>query len=428
MNNIKNKIKGYLQSEFLVNVFAIFSGSAIAQLVPLAIEPFLTRLYTPEEFGVLALYVSFSSLFTIIATGRYELAVILPKTDRKSINVVALSIGIAICVGILSVLVVLIFNNQIATLFNNEKIRIYLYIVPISVWVIGFTQTFNYWAIRKKRFKIVSFSRITQTISNSGLNLGVGFFKFGAWGLILSFVFGQILGFIPLLKTFKNKDFKLRKLISKKEIKIVSKEYSDFPKINSLHAFSDILQQSLLIFLISYFFSESILGYYSRTFRILAAPVSLIGASIGQVFMQKASSMYANGESIRPLVIKVIKNLGILSIAGFSIIFFFGEDIFAYVFSEKYREAGIYAQYIAPWMMMIFVVSPISSIPLVLGKQKQVFLISIIGNSIILLSIIYAGTVAHDIKKGLMLISIFEVIYYLFFIVWILKISKKIKN
>jgi len=428
VNNIKNKIKGYLQSEFLVNVFAIFSGSAIAQLVPLAIEPFLTRLYTPEEFGVLALYVSFSSLFTIIATGRYELAVILPKTDRKSINVVALSIGIAICVGILSGLVVLIFNNQIATLFNNEKIRIYLYIVPISVWVIGFTQTFNYWAIRKKRFKIVSFSRITQTISNSGLNLGVGFFKFGAWGLILSFVFGQILGFIPLLKTFKNKDFKLRKLISKKEIKIVSKEYSDFPKINSLHAFSDILQQSLLIFLISYFFSESILGYYSRTFRILAAPVSLIGASIGQVFMQKASSMYANGESIRPLVIKVIKNLGILSIAGFSIIFFFGEDIFAYVFSEKYREAGIYAQYIAPWMMMIFVVSPISSIPLVLGKQKQVFLISIIGNSIILLSIIYAGTVAHDIKKGLMLISIFEVIYYLFFIVWILKISKKIKN
>jgi O-antigen/teichoic acid export membrane protein len=79
------------KSEFAKNVLTLMTGTTIAQAIPIAISPILTRIYTPEDFGVFALYMSLASIISVVATGRYELAIMLPKKDDDAINIVALS-------------------------------------------------------------------------------------------------------------------------------------------------------------------------------------------------------------------------------------------------------------------------------------------------------------------------------------------------
>ena len=80
------------KSEFSKNVLTLMTGTTIAQAIPIAISPILTRIYTPEDFGVLALFVAITSIFGSIANGRYELAIMLPKKDENAINIFALGL------------------------------------------------------------------------------------------------------------------------------------------------------------------------------------------------------------------------------------------------------------------------------------------------------------------------------------------------
>lgn len=424
MGAIKDKIIYYSKSEFLKNVSTIFSGNLIAQMIPFLIEPIIARIYDPADFAVLALYISIANLFSIIATGRYEMAIVLPLEERKAANVLGLSLIITVFVSVISFLVVWLFNAHISQILESDEIGRYLYFVPISVFFTGWYQSLNYWAIRKKNFKNVTYSRVTQTVTNSGLNLAFGIAKLKALGLMIAYLTGQVLAIFPLIYKFLRDDIKVVKWFSKKEMKEQAIVYKDFPKINSIHAFSDIIRQSTVVFLISSFFGDVVLGLYSRSFRLLFAPTSIIGSAIGQVFYQKASLEYKEHGNIRPLVKKTIFSLAMIAIPVFTLSMLFGDEIFAFVLGEKWRVAGEYAQILSPWVCVTFIVAPISQIPLIVGKQKTFFLLSLIGGSIIILSIVYAGVFANDIKVGFYIISALEVIYYSYLIYWIIKISK----
>jgi O-antigen/teichoic acid export membrane protein len=144
------QLKKKLSSEFARNSLTIFTGNVIAQAIPFLAEPVLARLYTPEDFAVLAVYLSVANLFSIIATARYELAIMLPKEDRKAANVLGLSVLISFAVSFISFLIVLFFNSNICRILHNEDVSIYLYLVPLSVLSVSWYQIFNYWNSRKK--------------------------------------------------------------------------------------------------------------------------------------------------------------------------------------------------------------------------------------------------------------------------------------
>ena len=277
------KVSGIGRSEFLKNVFTIFSGNVIAQAIPFLIEPVIARIYSPEDFAVLSVYLSVANLFSIIATGRYELAVMLPKEDRKAVNVIGLSVAISLAVSVLSFLIVWIFNSQICNILENQDVSSYLYLVPLSVLSVGWYQTFNYWNSRKKRFKNVTYSKTTQSVVYSGSAVGLGTAGMIPSGLILSQIIGQFFGLFPLLFSFLKKDKNMLKEVGREEMKAVAAEYQDFPKINSLHAFCDVLRNSGAVFLLSHYYSQAQVGQHSRTIRLLFGPLSIIASVTSSV-------------------------------------------------------------------------------------------------------------------------------------------------
>jgi O-antigen/teichoic acid export membrane protein len=413
------RLKSKFSSEFARNSLTIFSGNVIAQAIPFLAEPLLARLYQPSDFAVLAVYLSIANLFSIVATARYELAIMLPKEDRKAVNVLGLSVLISFAVSALAFVVVLLFNAKICKILNNEDVSSYLYLVPLSVLSVAWYQIFNYWNSRKKRFKNVMFSKTTQSVSNVSVNLAL---SFKSLGLVMGQFLGYLFGSFVLIFAFLKKDKDKLSMITKKEMKEVALEYQDFPKINTIHAFFDVLKQSGEVFLLSYFYIKENVGLHSRTLRLLFAPSSMIGSAVGQVFYQKGTETYHNGGDLRALVIKVLKTMALIALPVFLIVAFFGDDLFAWFLGENYRMAGYYGRYLAPWLFFNFITMPISQIPLIVQKQKTAFLISICGHSLYLLAVIIGG-LNNNILLGFTLLSIFSSSYYIIIIAWFIKIS-----
>jgi len=408
-------------SEFTKNTFTIFSGNVIAQAIPFLCEPILTRIYTPADFAVLAVYLSVANLFSIIATARYELAIMLPKEDRKAINVLGISLIISLIVSALSFLIVCFFNANICKILNNDDVSTYLYLVPLSVLSVSWYQVFNYWNSRKKRFYNVAASKSVQSITTISGNIGMAFLK--SLGLILGQIIGYFAGVVMLCFTFLRRDKNHLKNITKQEMKETAIVYQDFPKINSVQAFGDVLKQSGEIFLLSSFYLKTQVGLYSRTLRLLFAPSAMIGSAVGQVFYQKASETYRQTGNIRKLSFQVLIALACISLPFFIIVFFWGDTLFAWFLGEEYRIAGIYGKYLTPYLFFSFIVSPISQIPLIVNKQKKALLLSWIGHTVYLSAIILGG-IYRNILLGFTFLSIFASIYYLVLIIWLLKISK----
>lgn len=430
MQHIKKVISAifgnhFAKSEFVKNSFYLTAGTAFAQMIPILISPVLTRLYKPEDYGLLSLFSGIAGLFGIISTARYEMAIVLPVKDRDSINIISLSFIITVMITGILFPVMFFWNDAIAAALNAPEISAWLCFVPVVVFFTGFCQILNYWSIRTKQFKNLAFSKISQTLAGSSTNLIFGFQGFGVLGLILSGILGQAVSAVTLFSRNIRRFKTHYRLISKKEILRQAELYKDFPRINSLHALLDVLRDSMTIFLISYLFNSSVLGFYSFTLRILKTPASLVASSVSQVFFQKASELNNGGTNLRSLVRKMIIRLSLIFLPFFAILFFFAPALFNFVFGDKWSDAGDYTQILTPWLFLNFIASPISQIPIILGRQKSAFGLSIIGSSLMILSVVAGGFVFKDIFAGLCILSLTQSLFTIYVIYWTCNLAKK---
>jgi len=396
-------------------------GTIIAQGIQLGISPVLTRIYGPTDFGIFALYMSVVSLFSIIATGRYEMAIMLPPDDDDAVNLLALALLVSVGVSLVAFGVILFFKEKLAIVLGDRRVAPWLYLIPVSILLTGCYQTFNYWSNRRKKYRRLSGSRIIQYTSAAAANVGLG--GLGAGGLIGGNIAGQLISTLALGWQVARDGLGLRWRVRACSLRANASKYRDFPMINSLHAFMDIAQASGANFLISHFFGQQILGHYSLTVRILRAPLNIIGASLSQVFLQKAAEVNNQGGDLQALVKKAIMGLLLSALPIFAISYLAAPAIFALVFGERWRVAGEYARILSPWLFMNFVVSPLAQIPIITNCQKEVFYLGLLGNSLILLSVIYGGLVVRDIRSGFWLLSITQVVYLGGALWWIYSIS-----
>ena len=355
------------KSEFNRNILTLMTGSTIANAIPVAISPILTRIYSPEDFGLLALFLAVTTIFGTIVNGRYELAIMLPKKDEDAINIVALGFVIMSLITLILFVIVIIFNEKIVHLLSNKDIGTWLYIVPLSIFLIGLFNLLNYFNNRKKHYKDIAKANIIKSITMVTFQIVVGYLREGAAGLISGQIASQMTANMKLLTNIIKNKLLLSK-ISKKKILQVAKRYKEFPKFSIAGALANKATGNLTNILISIFYNVSTLGFYSLVQRVLGVPSVLIGNSIGQVFFEEASKeKQLTGKAVKVFK-STVKKLFIIGAPSFGILFFIVEDLFAFVFGEEWRVAGGYARIMIPVFFIGFIVSTVSIVDSIFEK------------------------------------------------------------
>lgn len=355
---------------FARNVITLMTGTSIAQAIPIAISPILTRLYTPEDFGVFALYMAVASIVSVLVTGRYELAIMLPKKDSDAINIVALSIGLSCIISGVLLVIVAVFNNQITHMLGSPAVSSWLYFVPVTTFLMGIYQSLNYWSNRKGHYKRMALSRMMQSGSGSLTQLGSGYGTMGASGLVSGQIIGQTLSTAILGWLIYREDQSELKNIKRNRIIALAKKYSNFPKyLVVAHGFNTGSSQMPVI-LISTLFSSAIAGFYMLTQRVIGAPMTIVASAIGDVFRQEASHAYVHTGNCKAVYLKALKRLIAISVVPFAAFFFIAPYMFSFVFGKEWRISGEYAQILTPMFFLRFITSPLSSIFMIAQKQQ----------------------------------------------------------
>jgi len=397
---------------FSKNVLILFVGTVIAQAIPIIISPVLTRLFTPEDFGLFALFFGISQIISVFVAGRYEMAIILPEKDEDAVNIVALSLAITLLVSIICLVAVLLVRFFIPVQSGNPGIINYLLLMPITVLAIGVTTIFNFWLNRKEHYKSISGGKIARSVFSSFFSIGFGLTVLRAGGLIIADTIGQIAsGTFVFLKSLKYDKEKIAQ-ISKQKMLIQAKRYKKFPKFNLLSGLLEKGSGQIPVILLTSFFGPAITGFFSLSQRLIAAPEILISGSIGNVFRQQANIEYLQNGNCYDSFMKLFKLLLIIAVIPFILLFFLAPFLFSFIFGPEWRVAGEYTQIMTVMFFLSFVVSPLSNMFIIAEKQIIDLLIQIILFIFVSVSIIVGYNIFNHPKVAILLYSITYCVKY----------------
>jgi O-antigen/teichoic acid export membrane protein len=358
------------QPELYRNTLILILGTGLGQAIPILLQPFLRRIYTPEEFGVFAVYFSMINILTVIANFRYDLAINLPKSDENGANLMMISIFINVIFHVIVFGIILIFRNDIAALVRiPPQYSKFLFILPLSTFFFCTFQAINYWLIRKKAFKVVSINKISRRGAEGLVQIGFGLMRNSAglfWGDLAGNIANNISGFRQLKKT----GFRLS-FISRLNMKMMLKEYFHFPKYNLIPQLMGTIAMQFPVFIISRHFTKTDLGYFDLTQQAIIFPFSLITVAISQVLLQMVSEKRNKKQGIKKdfLGLSVILlGIGIVSVL---LIEFWGPALFSFIFGSKWTLAGHYSRTLIIGYLFFLVASPMTGILIGLEKIKS---------------------------------------------------------
>ncbi|MDC5067773.1 oligosaccharide flippase family protein [Acinetobacter baumannii] len=393
---------------FIRNTAVMAGGAAGSQLLLILATPLITRLYTPQDFGALAIYIGLLALFCVIASFRYEMAIPIPEEDEEAVDLVVLSLFLVGLTALVSCLLIIIFGENIAFFLKEPRLKDLLWVLPLGILFVGIYQIFNKYAIREKLFKNVAITRINQSITILVIQL-LGY-KLGAIALILAQSIGQGTGALTLSKNILSR----LRFSNRKRIILVAKKYRRFPLYSSWAALLNTSGAQLPPLAFASLFSPQVAGYYTLAFGLVTAPITLLSNAVGNVFLSDAAKAWRNG-SLGPTISFVHDRLANVAMPVILTLVFVIPDIFTWIFGEQWATAGLFAQWMLPWIYLVFVTAPLSTTYEVIGKQSEYLIFQFALFTVRLCSILY-GAYLNDLKYTIVLFSLSSALCWLFFL------------
>lgn len=389
MKIFKQKVKTLFQGSFVKNVSMLVGGTAFAQLITIILLPVLTRLYSPEDFGVLAVYLSFVALISVVSCLRLEIAIPIPKEDKDAVALFVLSLGSVVMITLLTAVGTILFSKLIDQA-TQGKLEGYVWLIPLSVFFSGIYAALQYWATRKKAFSLVAKTRLSQAVGGSSTQIGLGYAGLGPLGLLVGQLVSMGAGILGLSRYFIKNSSSLLRDINVNELKSVFKRYDRFPKYSTWEAFANSGAIQIPVILIAYYAVSAEAGFLMLAMRLLSAPMSLIGGAVAQVYLAEASEKNYEGQ-LRQFTHNTVKALAKI---GTPPILFAGVTapfLIPIIFGEEWQRAGVLIAWMSPWFLMQFITSPVSMSLHITNNQKIAMLLQFFGLLVRVGGVVMAG-------------------------------------
>ena len=366
------------KNKFARSVSVLVGGTAGSQAIMVLVLPILTRLYTPDDFAVLAIYTAIFGILVSVACLRLEIAIPLPKSDTVAINVFALALFFPLVMACFVGFLLIIAGNEIAGLLGQEKVGEYFWLIPLGIWLSGSYGALQYWATRNKNFTLVAKTRLTQALGGAGTMLIFGVAGIAPLGLLLGKVISIGAGIFGLGRNVLTKHLEAAKTISLKGMRSAFGEYQRFPKYSTFEAFANNGGVQLPVLLIASVVAGPEVGFLMLATRVMAAPMGLIGKAVSQVYLATAADKYRDGQ----LGAHTVHVIGGLCKTGVGPLIFAGITapvLFPVIFGTEWVRAGELVAWMTPWFVMQFLVSPISMTLHVTGQQATALMLQVAG-------------------------------------------------
>lgn len=365
---------------FLRSVLVLVSGTAFAHAITAMALPVLTRLYTPNDFSLLAVFSSLLSIISVAACLRLDIAIPMPERDSVAFDLLVLALGSTLVVSSVLGAIVLITPSWVAETIGRPELEPYLWLLPIGILLAGSYSTLQNWFIREKQFPLIARSRIVQSAASVGTQIGMAGLASAPIGLLVGYLLNTGSACVGLGYRFLHQERQKQNAqgLNRTRLKQAWIAYSRFPKYSTWEALCNSAAIQAPVIMIAALAAGSEAGYLLLAMSVIQAPMSLFGTAIGQVYFSRAPQEYRNGR-LGKFTAEILGGLikagvGPLLVVGILSPIFFGP-----LFGEGWGRAGVLVAWMTPWFIMQFLASPISMALHVTGHQRTVFALQFLG-------------------------------------------------
>lgn len=381
-------------SAFLKSVSVLVGGAVIAQVIMALTLPITSRLYSPNDFSILAVFTGLTSIISVAACLRFDVAVSLPQRDDDAVNILGLALSCALVVSTVLAIFVFTMPEQISALFNQPQLVGYLWLLPIAVMMTSAYSALQMWFVRRQAFTSISKTRVVQSCAGSGTQIGLGWLGWTPFGLILGQTLNSGAGCVGLGYRLLSVERGLLKTINWSRMRTVFTAYDQFPKYSTFEAMSNSAAIYLPVIMIAAMAVGPEAGYLTMAMFAMQAPMGLIGTAVSQVYLSRAPDEH-RAENLGIFTANVI---GGLVKSGVGPLIFAGivaPSLFAIIFGAAWERAGVLVAWMTPWFIMQFLSSTVSMALHVTGNQKAALNLQLFG-LILRVGAVYSASLVNN--------------------------------
>ncbi len=348
MKNIINKVRARLREKFTHgsfarNVLIMFTGTALGQLTSLLLSPALTRIYSPEMFGIVGFFTSLLGILGVVASLRYDMALPIAKSKEDAANL------LAVCFFTLFFVTSVLYGCLLFTPDNSVSYALgslypYRHLLPVGFLCIGAYQIMVGYATQREAFAVLAKTKIYQGVTGPVSQIGLGLMGAGAWGLIIGFILGHSAGFFSMLSRLVLKPRDVLPNISRKGMLAIAKRFSNFPLISTWSSMISVLgTNTMMSLVVPIIYSNTVAGFIFLTERIIGRPLLLISTSILQVYLgEAAKTQTSDPRAMRRRFLQITKGQFIIVSAWLALINATAFYLVPIVFGKQWAGAVIY--------------------------------------------------------------------------------------
>jgi O-antigen/teichoic acid export membrane protein len=373
---------------FVQSVGILVAGTVAAHGITALALPVLTRLYSPGDFSVLAVFSGLLQTISVAACLRFDVAIALPERNADADNLLALAMACAAAVSAGLALVSFGVPEGAAIWLGQARLADYLWLLPIAVFLAGCHSALQFWFVREKSFRLIAGSRIAQSTASAGSQIGLGGLGFAPVGLIL----GQLVNSAVACATFGHALLTASRSrlagVSWAGMRAMFVVHDRFPKFSTLEALTNSAAIQFPIIMIAAIGVGPEAGYLALAMQLMQAPMSLVGSAIGQVYLSRAADEYRAGRlgSLTAAVFGGLIKAGVGPLVFAGIV---SPLVFGFIFGSEWQRAGILVSWMTPWFVMQLLVVPVSMALNVVGRQRTAFALQAFG-LVLRLGMVYA--------------------------------------
>ena len=362
-------LSSIVKSSGVRNFTKLLSANVVAQVIGLVVYPILTRMYAPEDFGLLNLFLSIGGVLAILSTAEYYYAIVLPKEEKDAEQVLGVGVLWLVATTVLVGLSV-VFSRPISLLFKSPNLVLYYWLMPLYVFAMGAWNLLNYWYIRHKEYNPISRYQVSQNVLSSGGKLGMGWGGVLQGGMIYSVVVAPLISLLSSWVSARKTLLPALRRISWRGVCEQACVYRNFPYFVLPRSFVNMLAGQMPILLLTPFFGGEAVGFLSLAILLGYTPIGTITRAIYQVMYQHTMEQVHEQKPIGQIFRKFILSASAIIIPVFVGLWFVLPDLTAWLLGAEWHVSGEYIRWMLPWLYVSLLSCSINYLFDVFMQQK----------------------------------------------------------
>ena len=362
-------LSSIVKSSGVRNFTKLLSANVVAQIIGLVVYPILTRMYAPEDFGLLNLFLSIGGVLAILSTAEYYYAIVLPKEEKDAEQVLGVGVLWLVTTTVLVGLSVA-FSKPISLLFKSPNLASYYWLMPLYVFAMGAWNLLNYWYIRHKDYNPISRYQVSQNVLSAGGKLGMGWGGVLQGGMIYSVVVAPLISLLSSWVVARKTLLPAWRRISWRGVREQGQVYRNFPCFVLPRSFVNMLAGQMPVLLLTPFFGGEAVGFLSLAILLGYTPIGTITRAIYQVMYQHTMEQVHEQKPIGQIFRKFILSASAIIIPVFVGLWFVLPQLTAWLLGAEWHVSGEYIRWMLPWLYVSLLSCSINYLFDVFMKQK----------------------------------------------------------